>query len=101
MALFGRNEEEFRNFHGVGIGISTKCKGLPLAAKVLGSLLRFKNSLEEWEDVLNSEIWQLEEAEVELFPHLFLSYNESSPALERCFSYCAAFPKYYKIEVRD
>ncbi|KAL7100038.1 hypothetical protein ACP275_09G123700 [Erythranthe tilingii] len=55
----------------------------------------------EWENVLLSEIWQLEEAEVELFPHLLLSYNELSPALKRCFSYCAIFPKDSDINVES
>ncbi|KAL8497118.1 hypothetical protein ACS0TY_020700 [Phlomoides rotata] len=55
----------------------------------LGSLLRFKSSLDEWENVLNSEIWEMEEAKVDIFPHLLLSYNELSPTLKRCFSYCA------------
>ncbi|KAK4395138.1 putative disease resistance protein RGA1 [Sesamum angolense] len=36
---------------------------------------------------------ELEEAEVELFSHLFLSYNELSPAMKRCFSYCSVFSK--------
>ncbi|KAL8466183.1 hypothetical protein ACS0TY_035335 [Phlomoides rotata] len=41
------------------------------------------------------------EAEVELFPHLFLSYNELSPTLKRCFSYCAVFPKDSIIDVES
>ncbi|KAL8043292.1 hypothetical protein ABFX02_09G110800 [Erythranthe guttata] len=93
VALSGMDEEECVKFQS--------CKGLPLAAKTLGSLLRFKNTLQEWENVLLSEIWQLEEAEVELFPHLLLSYNELSPALKRCFSYCAIFPKDSDINVES
>ncbi|KAI3471166.1 hypothetical protein Pfo_027829 [Paulownia fortunei] len=101
LLLFGRNEEEFENLKDIGKNIANKCKGLPLAAKALGSLLRFKNTSEEWENVLESEIWQLEEAEVDLFPHLLLSYNELSPALKRCFSYCAIFPKDSEIGVEN
>ncbi|KAL9156947.1 hypothetical protein ABFS82_09G113800 [Erythranthe guttata] len=93
IALSRKNKEEHEKFENIGQEIAKKCKGLPLAAKTLGSLLRFKNSLEEWESVLNSEIWELEEVEVDLFPHLLLSYNELSPTLKRCFSYCAVFSK--------
>ncbi|KAL7140232.1 hypothetical protein ABFS83_09G108100 [Erythranthe nasuta] len=93
IAVSRKNKEEHEKFENIGKEIAKKCKGLPLAAKTLGSLLRFKNSLEEWESVLNSEIWELEEVEVDLFPHLLLSYNELSPTLKRCFSYCAVFPK--------
>ncbi|EYU45741.1 hypothetical protein MIMGU_mgv1a023939mg, partial [Erythranthe guttata] len=76
-----------------------KCNGLPLAAKTLGSFLQFKNNVEAWDNVLNSEIWELEEVEDDLFPHLLLSYKELSPTLQRCFSYC--FPKYTEIIVAD
>ncbi|XP_057793091.1 uncharacterized protein LOC131009694 [Salvia miltiorrhiza] len=99
ISLSGRSEEECGEFEEVGKKIASKCKGLPLAANVLGSLLQFKNSLEEWENILESEIWQLEKAELELFPHLLLSYNELSPSLKRCFSYCAIYPKDYQISV--
>ncbi|KAL0415122.1 UNVERIFIED_CONTAM: putative disease resistance protein RGA4 [Sesamum latifolium] len=90
---------DYEEFKEIGKKIANKCKGLPLAAKVLGSLLRFKDTKEEWESILDSEIWQLEEAEVDLFPHLFLSYNELSPTMKRCFSYCSIFTKDSVIDV--
>ncbi|KAL0319360.1 UNVERIFIED_CONTAM: putative disease resistance protein RGA3 [Sesamum angustifolium] len=96
---YTRGNGDYEELQEIGREIANKCKGLPLAAKVLGSLLRFKDTKEELESVLDSEIWQLEEAEVEIFPHLFLSYNELSPALKRCFSYCAVFPKDWRIDV--
>ncbi|KAL2243248.1 putative disease resistance protein RGA3 [Sesamum indicum] len=99
VAFDGRSEEDPEELQEISKKIANKCKGLPLAAKVLGSLLRFKNTKKEWECLLDNEIWQLEEAEVELFPHLFLSYNELSPAMKRCFSYCAIFPKDWEIDV--
>nr|XP_027101689.1 putative disease resistance protein RGA3 [Coffea arabica] len=85
----------------IGQKIAEKCKGLPLAAKTMGSLLRFKDTVQQWQNVLESEIWQLEEAAVDLFPHLYLSYNELSPELKRCFSYCAVFPKDVGINVEE
>ncbi|PIN26958.1 Apoptotic ATPase [Handroanthus impetiginosus] len=99
IAFSGRREEEHVRLQDIGKNIAKKCKGLPLAAKVLGSLLCFKDTVEEWENVLNSEIWQLEKAEVDLFPHLLLSYNELSPAMKRCFSHCSIFPKDLYIDV--
>lgn len=79
IALSGMDDDkECEKFQKIGRNIAIKCKGLPLAAKTLGSLLQFKNSVEEWENVLESEIWQLEEAKQDLFPHLLLSYNELS-----------------------
>ncbi|KAL8497169.1 hypothetical protein ACS0TY_020743 [Phlomoides rotata] len=96
MAFSGRNEVEFEES---GKKIAKKYNVLPLAAKTLGSLLRFKSSLEEWENILNSEIWKMEKVEVDIFPHLLLSYNELSPTLKRCFSYCSVLPKDSEIDV--
>ncbi|KAK4395130.1 putative disease resistance protein RGA1 [Sesamum angolense] len=98
--LSGRNEENYEELQKIGKKVAEKCKGLPLVAKVLGSLLRLKDTTEEWENILDNEIWQLEEAEVDLFPHLFLSYNELSPTMKQCFSYCAMFPKDWRIDVK-
>ncbi|KAL1538220.1 putative disease resistance protein RGA3 [Salvia divinorum] len=101
ISLLGRSEEKCGDFEEVGKKIASKCKGLPLAANVLGSFLQFKYNLEEWENVENSEIWQLENAKVELFPHFILSYNELSPSLKHCFSYCAIYPKDSHINVES
>ncbi|GAV75247.1 LRR_1 domain-containing protein/NB-ARC domain-containing protein, partial [Cephalotus follicularis] len=57
----------------------------------------FKNT-KEWESVLESELWKVEEAEKGLFPPLLLSYYDLSPLVRRCFSYCAIFPKDYVME---
>ncbi|KAL2469479.1 putative disease resistance RPP13-like protein 1 [Abeliophyllum distichum] len=96
---FEENKENHNTLEPIGRKIAKKCNGLPLAAETLGSLLQFKDTVQEWNNVLNSEIWQLEVAEVDIFPHLYLSYNELRPAVKRCFSYCAIFPKDSKIKV--
>ncbi|XP_027117871.1 putative disease resistance protein RGA3 [Coffea arabica] len=101
IAFDGRSGDLCKKVERIGQKIAEKCKGLPLAEKTMGSLLRFKDTVQKWQDVLDSEIWQLEEAAVDLFPHLYLSYNKLSPELKRCFSYCAVFPKDYEINVEE
>ncbi|KAL2454079.1 putative disease resistance RPP13-like protein 1 [Abeliophyllum distichum] len=96
---FEKQKEHHNILEAIGREIAQKCGGLPLAAKTLGSLLSFKDTVQEWNNVLSSEIWQMEIAEVEIFPHLYLSYNELLPAVKRCFSYCAIFPKDLEIDV--
>ncbi|KAF2293550.1 hypothetical protein GH714_002619 [Hevea brasiliensis] len=44
--------------------VINKCGGLPLAARTLGGLLRAKHE-DEWEDMLNSKIWNLQDDESE------------------------------------
>ncbi|XVF86596.1 hypothetical protein PTKIN_Ptkin18bG0055200 [Pterospermum kingtungense] len=92
-AFYGRTKEESENLADISRKIVEKCQGLPLAAKILGGLLQFKRTREQWQSVLDSEIWDLEEAERDLFPPLFLSYYELPLALKQCISYCAVFPK--------
>ena len=70
LAFLGRTSEECETLEKIGRKIVSKCEGLPLAAKTLGSLMRFKRTKAEWQTVLDSEIWELEEAEKGLFPPL-------------------------------
>jgi len=92
-AYFEKNSRERENLEDIGREIAAKCKGLPLAAKSLGSLLRFKRSRAEWQSVLNSHVWETEEAESKILASLQLSYHDLPSDMRRCFSYCAVFPK--------
>ncbi|XP_022730463.1 putative disease resistance protein RGA3 [Durio zibethinus] len=98
IAFYGRTSRECRILEDCGRKIAAKCQGMPLAVKTIGGLMRFKRTIEQWQSVLNSEIWELKEAERGIFPPLLLSYYDLAPALRQCFSYCAIFPKDYVIE---
>ncbi|GKU86336.1 hypothetical protein SLEP1_g874 [Rubroshorea leprosula] len=63
LAFTGTNEKERENLEEIGKKISVKCKGLPLIAKTLGSLLRSKGRKDDWEEILNiypkdSPLWR-------------------------------------------
>nr|AKE49464.1 NBS-LRR disease resistance protein NBS49 [Dimocarpus longan] len=77
-----------------------KCNGLPLAAKTLGGLLRYKRTHEDWEDILSSTLWDLPE-ETDILPVLRLSYHHLPSHLKRCFCYCAILPKDYEFEAKE
>ncbi|XP_044497266.1 putative disease resistance protein RGA3 isoform X1 [Mangifera indica] len=94
----GKPSKECEKLEEIGREIVAKCKGLPLAAKTIGNLLRFKKTRDEWQRILNSEIWKLEEIEKGLFSPLMLSYNDLPSMIRRCFSYCAIFSKDHDID---
>ncbi|KAF9660612.1 hypothetical protein SADUNF_SadunfUnG0007500 [Salix dunnii] len=94
-AFFEKNSRQRENLEGTGRKIAERCKGLPLAAKTLGSLLRFKRSRAEWESVFNNHVWEIEDAEDKLLAPLWLSYHDLPTKMRPCFLYCAVFPKDY------
>ncbi|XP_031273955.1 putative disease resistance protein RGA3 [Pistacia vera] len=95
IAFSGDADEKLED---IGRKIVAKCKGLPLSIKTLGSLLRFKTNSGEWQSVLHSEMWEIEEVERRIFPPLLVSYYDLPSTLKKCFSYCAIFPKNHEIE---
>ncbi|KAL9167286.1 hypothetical protein ABFS82_05G085500 [Erythranthe guttata] len=90
---FGHEKEEFPSLEAIGMQIVNKCAGVPLAAKALGGLLRFKRTEKEWNYVKESEIWELPHEETLILPALRLSYHHLPLSLRQCFAYCAVFPK--------
>ncbi|KAH9750786.1 hypothetical protein KPL71_014015 [Citrus sinensis] len=98
IAFFDRSIEEREKLEQIGERIGGKCKGLPLAAKTIGSLMCSKQTEEEWKRILNSDLWKVEEIEKDVLSSLLLSYNDLPSRVKRCFSYCDVFPKDYNIE---
>ncbi|XP_048318639.2 putative disease resistance RPP13-like protein 1 [Ziziphus jujuba] len=82
----------------IGKRIVKKCNGLPLAAKTLGGLLRYKEDVGEWLRIEKSEIWDFSYKESKILPVLMLSYHYLPSYLKRCFAFCSIFPKYYKFK---
>ncbi|CAN6583219.1 unnamed protein product [Malus baccata var. baccata] len=91
MAFYNRDKDCV--LEAIGEEIAKKCMGLPLAAKTLGSLMRCKKTKKEWQEVLDSKIWQLEKFEQEVFQPLLLSYLDLTPVVKQCLLFCVIFPK--------
>ncbi|KAJ0475630.1 putative P-loop containing nucleoside triphosphate hydrolase, leucine-rich repeat domain superfamily [Helianthus annuus] len=83
-----------------GEDIVKKCGRLPLALRALGRVFRTKSSDEEWEELLNSEIWKLGN-ESGILPALKLSYYDLPPRLKQMFVYCCLFPKDYTFDMDE
>ncbi|CAO2042019.1 unnamed protein product [Urochloa humidicola] len=90
----------------IGKEIAQKCRGVALAARTLGSML---HSLDynQWIKVRDSSTWNeniLKDSSLpqHVLASLKLSYDLSmDDSLKKCFTYCAIFPKGYKIRKCD
>ncbi|KAL6653148.1 hypothetical protein ACP70R_012073 [Stipagrostis hirtigluma subsp. patula] len=87
------NEKQLPKLVHIGRQIAKKLKGYPLAAKTVGRLLQRKLDTEDWMRVLDSDEWKYEQGSEDIIPALRISYNHLPFPLQRCFSYCALFPK--------
>ncbi|XP_028119494.1 putative disease resistance RPP13-like protein 1 [Camellia sinensis] len=101
--IFAQHAFENRNIMEcpelVSIGkkiVENRCRGLPLAARALGSLLCCKQEEHEWREILDCKIWNEESG---ILTALKLSYLHLPIHLKRCFSYCAIIPKDYEFTV--
>ncbi|XP_078152631.1 putative disease resistance protein RGA1 [Carex rostrata] len=67
----------------MGREILRKCDGLPLAVKLIASLLRHETNEEDWREILESDIWELNSSN-DIFPALQISYDHLPPHLKPC-----------------
>ncbi|GLT35215.1 hypothetical protein SLA2020_096840 [Shorea laevis] len=98
-ALGKENFDAHLHLQDVGKKLVERCKRLPLALKTLGGVLRLKlPRRDEWENVLNNDIWSSSEDRSGIHPALRLNYNHLPSHLKQCFAYCALFPKDYEFK---
>ncbi|XP_026433520.1 putative disease resistance protein RGA1 [Papaver somniferum] len=83
----------------IGKNIAEKCDGLPLAANLLGSSMCSKREKSYWRSIVDDiDRLQGTPEHEKVISILKLSYDNLSPPLKQCFSYCCIFPKDWKIE---
>uniref|UniRef100_A0A0D9XCD4 NB-ARC domain-containing protein n=1 Tax=Leersia perrieri TaxID=77586 RepID=A0A0D9XCD4_9ORYZ len=85
----------------IGRKIVEKSNGVPLILKTLGAMLSLDTSLEFWNYVLTSALWELDPGWDRILPILKLSYYSLPAVLKRCFTFLAAFPRGHKFDLED
>ncbi|XP_074285709.1 putative disease resistance protein RGA1 [Silene latifolia] len=81
----------------LGKEIVKKCINVPLAIRVVGSLLRGQ-SLSKWLSFHDKGLDCLSESNDAMMTRILkLSYDQLNPSLKTCFAYCAIFPKDWEI----
>ncbi|KAJ4786604.1 Disease resistance protein (CC-NBS-LRR class) family [Rhynchospora pubera] len=80
------------SFVEIGKKLVEKCNGLPLAVKLIASLLIHEEELQSWIEVLQNDLWESDAGDKALAP-LQLSYERLPTYLKQCLLLCSMFPK--------
>ncbi|CAL9114464.1 unnamed protein product [Musa textilis] len=89
---------EYPQLEAIAKKIVGRLKGLPLAARTVGGLLKAQMNEKHWGNIAGSEIWQLPQDEEGVLPVLQLSYLCLPSHLRRCFVFCSLFPKDHQFD---
>ncbi|XP_057247824.1 putative disease resistance protein RGA3 isoform X2 [Beta vulgaris subsp. vulgaris] len=81
----------------IGQEIVKGCAGVPLALRVIGSLL-YGQEKSKWLSVQAIGLANIRKCQDDIMPILKLSYNNLESPLQSCFSFCALFSKDFEIE---
>lgn len=99
---FGNEKpDNYGNLVEIGHKLVKKCDCLPLAVKALAALLQYEKDEQRWREVLESDIWELDEEKIEILPALRLSYHHLPLHLRSCFCYISMHPKGAAFEKDD
>ncbi|CAH1439656.1 unnamed protein product [Lactuca virosa] len=93
-ALGEKNFDKHPTLKLFGEGMVQKCGRLPLALTALGRVLKGNRNGDKWEELLKSEIWDIDDGN-KILPALKLSYYHLPPHLKQLFAYCSLIPKDY------
>ncbi|KAJ4825351.1 hypothetical protein Tsubulata_016072 [Turnera subulata] len=89
------------NLEVIGKDIARKCGGVPLAARMLGGLMRNSKEESDWSSIKNNPVLDSrgdDGDDVGILPILKLSYDHLPSYLKPCFAYCAMFPEDHRID---
>ncbi|CAO1940355.1 unnamed protein product [Urochloa humidicola] len=96
-------ETEVQHLKELGMEIIRMCGGLPLAIKVIASVLATKDkTMNQWRMVIDKSVWSMSNnLPIDLQGALYLSYDDLPKYLKRCFLYCAIYPEDFTMSRDD
>ncbi|XP_057518581.1 putative disease resistance protein RGA3 [Amaranthus tricolor] len=100
IAFQGNDHHMEERVREIGKEIAKKCANVPLALRVVGSLLRGQSE-GKWQYFKNNDLASIKQEDNGILPVLKISYYYLPFYLKSCFNYCAIFPKDYKIMKHD
>ncbi|KAL9231779.1 hypothetical protein vseg_006956 [Gypsophila vaccaria] len=92
----GVHSANFSEMVKLGKQIVEKCSNVPLAIRVVGTLLYGHNE-SKWRSFEECGLASLNNGENKIMSILKLSYDNLESPLKACFTYCSLFPKDFKI----
>ncbi|XP_074285878.1 putative disease resistance protein RGA1 [Silene latifolia] len=99
MTAFGEKDRQDVNYAELitlGKRIVEQCSNVPLAIKVVGTLLYGQNE-SKWGLFQEGGLAKLKDGDNKIMSILKLSYDNLESPLKTCFTYCALFPKDFRI----
>ncbi|XP_021738892.1 disease resistance protein RGA2-like [Chenopodium quinoa] len=95
---FGSNHSSLPNdLVKIGQYIVEECVNVPLAIRVIGSLL-YGQDKQKWLSIQKMGLGKIKGSQNSIMPTLMLSYYQLESPLKSCFGYCAIFPRDYVME---
>jgi hypothetical protein len=79
----------------IGKEIAGKLGGMPLAAKVMGNLLRSRLTVHQWSCILECDLWDMSEVLHGILPYMGVSYQNLQYRQKQSFAFCSIFPQNY------
>ncbi|XP_012090562.1 disease resistance protein RGA2 [Jatropha curcas] len=77
----------------IGKEIADKCKGVPLAARVVAGAMSRDMRREAWVSIRDSNVLNALDKEIRIESILRISFDRLPSPLKPCFVYCSIFPK--------
>ncbi|KAJ4746761.1 Disease resistance protein (CC-NBS-LRR) [Rhynchospora pubera] len=100
--LVAIDQTESKMLSDIGLELVKKCDGLPLAVKAIAGVLRKRNNNKaEWQKVLRSNLWSVDDLPSDFHRAFYLSYEDLPSHLKQCFIFCSLFPRDFEIYSLD